>query len=265
MNYSKYKALLIDIDDTIVRFKDEVKEDIHPITGQPVRTTASLMNVLHAAGVELSGLSLEEVSRRIETIKAEIQWWHWSDFIVALELNPKEFWSYALESERKYLEPTGPEIQAALDRLRSSNILLYITSNNPSSGILHKLNVAGIATVNGSTMFSQLLGGTELHAMKWEPIYWRKVLAHIALNPDDVAVIGDNPKDDYLIPHSVGINHSFLVDRYCDRSIENSDTVTYVKDFTEIADCVLGKRRTNGHTLPPTLKSRLGSTEPAHA
>ena len=264
MNYSKYKALLIDIDDTIVRFKDEVKDDVHPITGQPVRNTASLMNVMHAAAVELRGFSLEEASLQIEKIKAEIRWWHWSDFIVALELNPKEFWKYALESERRYLEPTGPEIPAALERLRLADILLYITSNNPSSGILHKLNVAGIATVNGSTMFSQLLGGTELHAMKWEPIYWKKVLAHIALNPEDVAVIGDNPKDDYLIPHSVGIRHSFLVDRSRDHSIENSESVTYVRDFNEIADCILGKRPKNGHAFTRGVPSRFEPIEPAH-
>lgn len=265
MNYSKYKALLIDIDDTIVRFKDEVKEDVHPITGQPIRSTGSLLNVLHAAAVELSGLSLEEATQRINKIKADIRWWHWSDFIVALELNPKEFWRYALESERRYLEPTGYEIPAALERLRLANILLYITSNNPSSGILHKLNVAGIATVNGSTMFSQLLGGTELHAMKWEPIYWRKALAHIALSPEDVAVIGDNPKDDYEIPHSVGIRHSFLVDRSRDRSIENSESVTHVQDFNEIADCILGVRPETPRAFARPIPSRFESTEPAHA
>lgn len=243
MNYQSIKALLIDIDDTIVQFKRNVEPS------PQVKSTGSLMHVLHCAGMHLGGLSSEESAKRIEKVKKEISWWHWSDFIVALELNPKSFWEYALETERKYLEPTGPEILQALERLREHGILLYITSNNPSSGILHKLHLAGIATVNGSTLFSQLLGGTELHAMKNDPIYWRKALAHTGLDAEEVAVVGDNPQDDYRIPQSIGIPHSFLIDRTRDRSSENSPELTYVMNFNWIADRVTGQ-------LPDTFRTR---------
>lgn len=234
MDYSCCKALLIDIDDTIVRFKRSgVHNDGHP------PDTGSLLSVLQKAGVEFGGLTSAETDRRIAKVKAEIEWWHWSDFIVALELAPKKFWRYALETERRYLEATGPEIVESLQRLHDAGVLLYVASNNPSSGILHKLHVAGIATVNGSTLFSQLLGGTELHAMKGNPVYWKKALAHIGLDAGEVAVVGDNPNDDFKVPHSIGIRHSFLVDRDRDLSSGNSSSVTYVRDFSQIADCLL--------------------------
>jgi FMN phosphatase YigB (HAD superfamily) len=220
------KALLIDIDGTIVRYKPGVE----PYT---------LLDVIRNAGIHLCGFSAEETAQRIENVRGSVQWWHWSDFIVALELNPKQFWTYALEVERTYLEPTGTEMCSALQRLKDAGLLLYVTSNNPSSGILHKLSLAGLATIQGSSLFSQLLGATELQAMKWETVYWQKVLAHIGLNAEEVAVVGDNPHDDCTVPLSVGISHSFLVDRYQNRSALNSSSTTWVMDFDQLANTIL--------------------------
>ncbi len=231
----KIKGLLIDIDDTIVRKKACDNSTVH--------NTTSLMDILHLAGVELSGLSEEETAYRIKKIDDETQWWHWSDFIVELGLNPKQFWDYAYIKESEYLEATGADILPSLIRLRDAGILLYITSNNPSSGILHKLRIAGVADNNGTTLFSQLLGATELHAMKWEPIYWKKALAHIAFDADEVAVVGDSLRDDYEIPHSVGIAHSFIIDRIENRKGESSDSCIFVQSFEEIADVILGENK----------------------
>ena len=232
------RALLIDIDDTIVRFKAN-----DSTTDKSPQSTGSLADVLQRAGVELAGLTAEEAARRIARIKREVMWWHWSDFIVELGLRPKAFWDFAYAVESDYLEPTGDEILPALLRLKDHGILLYVTSNNPSSGILHKLRLAGIAHVTGTTLFSQLLGGTELHAMKWEPVYWKKVLAHIALDADEVAVVGDSPRDDYEVPHSIGIRRSFLIDRFQDLSASDTESVTHVQNFNQIADQLLGGRQ----------------------
>lgn len=225
----RIRGLLIDIDDTIVRFRAD----------QARQNTGSLMDVLQRAGVELGGLSAAETAARIERIKKDVRWWHWSDFIVELGLNPKRFWELAYTIESRYLEPTGPEILPALERLAAAGVLLYVTSNNPSSGILHKLRLAGIAHVNGTTLFSQLLGATELHAMKWEPVYWKKALAHIALDGDELAVVGDNPHDDYEVPHAAGIARSFILDRVRDRSAENTGGLAFVRSFDDVARAVL--------------------------
>jgi len=228
-DYGTIRALLIDIDDTVVHFQPGVKTD-------------NLFNMLESAGVELGNLTQEETLRRIAQVKAEIPWWHWSDFIVALELNAKEFWHYALEREHRNMQTTGPEIKAALEHLREAGFRLYVTSNNPSSGILYKLSIAGLATIQGAPLFDQLLGATELHAMKWEPLYWKKVLAHIGLNAKEVAVVGDNPRDDLEVPQSIGISHTFLINRNSDFAGIDSSTVTHVDSFDRIVDCLVDSK-----------------------
>lgn len=225
------KGLLIDIDDTITRFKP----------GCPPVEFGGLMQVLERAGVELAGLTPEESVRIVQRVRDEIIWWHWSDFIVELELNPKRFWEFAYQIESAYLESTGEEILPALQSLHDKGFLLYVASNNPSDGILHKLRLAGIAHVNGTTLFHQLLGVAQLQAMKGEPRYWQKALAHIALDAHEVAVVGDNLHDDYEIPHSVGIGLSFLINREEDRSARNTESLIHVRSFLEIVDTLCGE------------------------
>ncbi len=202
---NKPRALFIDVDDTLVHFKKT-----GGLSGADVQNTGSLFDVLKKAGVELAGLSSEEASMRIERVKKEVSWWHWSDYMIELGLDAKRFWDFAYEVESEYLEATDPDILPVLTELRSRGFLLYITSNNPSSGILHKLRLAGVAHIHGSILFHQLLGATELHALKWEPRYWKKVLAHTGLSGAEAMVIGDNIKDDFEIPVSVGIAGTFL-------------------------------------------------------
>ncbi len=226
----RVQGLLIDIDDTIVRIRPEHSAQYG---------TGSLMQVLERAGVDLGGLSPAETCRRLERVRTRVQWWHWSDFIVELGLKPRAFWEYAYKVERHYIEAMGPEILPALQRLHGAGIRLYIASNNPSSGILHKLRLAGLADVHGTLLFSQLLGGTELHAMKNQPIYWKKALAHIGMDPHEVAVIGDNPEDDYKVPRSIGIDCTFLVDRCGAYPGPAGPGMIVVPDFTRIADRLL--------------------------
>ncbi len=239
---------MIDIDDTIV----QLKRGMTMATNQHAdHWTGSLLEVVQQAGEKLGGLSPEVVTARIAQTKANVRWWQLEDFIQSLGLDADRFWQFAYDTEILYLEPTGREIQPALERLRAAGIQLYITSNNPNSSILHKLRLAGITD---ASLFVRLLGASELRAMKWEPVFWQKALAHVALDPRKIAVVGDNPRDDYEVPRTVGIAHSFLIDRTRDRSAENSNTVTYVQDFSRLAQCLLGDavrpRESQGTTQP---------------
>jgi HAD superfamily hydrolase (TIGR01549 family) len=250
MNHPRFKALLIDIDDTVLRVKPgaSLSEGRHSADW-----TSSLLDVLQLAGVELGRLTAAETAVRIARTKAEIQWWQITDFIVALGLDEEEFWDFAYLTEIRYLEPTGVEIESALIRLHETGMRLYITSNNSTSGIRHKLRLAGISD---ATLFQDLFGASKLHSMKWEPVFWQKVLERIGLGGNEVAVVGDNPRDDYEGPRMVGISHSFLIDRDRDRSAENSSAVTYVKDFSQIADHLLG-----GTSAPRVADERTGGNQ----
>jgi FMN phosphatase YigB (HAD superfamily) len=229
-DYQQIKALFIDIDDTLVRFK---ATSIN--TGKSVQNTGSLLDCLRLHAEETTGLSSEEIGRRIKRVQTEVSWWHWSDFIVELDLNAKLFWEFAYQHEREYLEPSGPELSSALLGLHRQGLLLYVASNNPSSGILHKLRIAGLASVTGTTLFQQLLGATELHAMKWDEIYWKKALAHTGLDPEEVAVVGDNLRDDYEVPAQAGYAHSFIINRRENLTKRNCDSVTFIQDFDQLA------------------------------
>jgi FMN phosphatase YigB (HAD superfamily) len=233
---AKVKALLVDIDETIIRAKRSASDGPNPFNA------ASLLEVLRQAGMTMTGLSPQETDRRIRRVQSETRWWHWSDFILELELEPAAFWAFAYATEQRYLEPTGPEIGAALQRIRDAGVLLYVTSNNASSGILHKLRLAGIGDFHSCRPFDQLLGATELQAMKWESLYWRKVLAHIGLAPHEVAVVGDELQCDWLVPHSVGIGCGFQINRDEDLSAGDGGGLYHVQNFNQIADKLLTAR-----------------------
>jgi len=234
MNFNNIRGLLVDIDDTITRLKPSCVG----LNGEPPNT-GSLFDVLQSAAVEMAGWKAEEAAAKIVLIQKQIPWWHWSDFIVALGLKPREFWEYAYTRESRYLEATGPELRPALERLDRAGILLYVTSNNPCSGILHKLRIAGLGDFHRCALFSRFLGPPELHASKPETSFWQKALAHIGLNGDETAVVGDSLRDDYQVPHSVGIAGTFLINRTQDLSAQDTDTLIHVTSFTQIADRVL--------------------------
>lgn len=232
--YAKIKGLLIDVDDTLTRFKLNGEK-----AGASVQNSASLFGVLQQAGVELAGLSPEEVTARIEQVKQDVHWWHWADFILALGLQPKTFWNYAYDIESHYLEVTGPEVDDALRQLHERGYYLFITSNNPNDGILHKLRLAGLAHNNSACLFDHLFDVAGFQSMKWDRIYWQRVQASLALDPDELTVVGDNIHDDYELPHAAGISHSFIINRSDDLSAQNTDSVTFVQNFTQIANLLV--------------------------
>ena len=129
-----------------------------------------------------------------------------------------------------------------MQAIRQAGLLLYVTSNNASSGILHKLRLAGIGDFHGCEVFHQLLGATELQAMKWEPQYWKKVLAHTGLAPHEVVVVGDELHCDWQVPNSVGIGVGFLINRDEDLSAGDGGGLYHVQDFQQIADRMLTAR-----------------------
>jgi len=220
---NKIKSLFIDIDGTLV---DCLKEVTEP---NPMFT------VLFEAAKQEGKLPEEEITKRIHHVKHFVHWWHWADFIVALELNPKKFWDFAYEFEKEYMLCSGKEIPYVLNQLKSEGYGLYITSNNPNCGILHKLRLIGLGTNQAAPLFNQLLGCQEMKGLKWDLYYWKNALAHTGLDGEEVATIGDDLKCDGYMPLEAGISRAFIVNRKMDvnRKQEN-DRITIVKDFNEI-------------------------------
>jgi FMN phosphatase YigB (HAD superfamily) len=226
MKTKKIRALLIDIDDTITSFRRGF-EAPHP--------DRNLMRVLERGGVELAGLDPAESARRVAHVRDTVRWWVWEDFIDALGLNHDEFWEFAYRIESEYLEATGPDIKPALAKLRDKGVALYITSNNPVSGIRHKLRLSGFSRDEISEWFSALFGVSELEVMKWDTGYWKKVASLSGFPKENLCTVGDNPHDDYEVPASVGIGHAFIVTRNGKTLGTSAANVTHVTSFDPIA------------------------------
>jgi len=219
------KGLLIDIDDTLIRFRSDA----------PPHNTSSLMEVLKQAGQMLGGLTLKETESRIDFVKKNIQWWCWTDFIKKLELNEDLFWDYAYSIESKYLESSEADLVKSFKFLKDTGMKLFITSNNPNKGIQHKLRLANIPVQIQNRLFEKLLGATEMQAMKWETNYWRKVIAHTGIKAKNLAVIGDSFRDDYQTPQAAGIAMTFLIDINKEYKEQKSSALQPVSGIMQIA------------------------------
>ena len=197
------RALFIDIDNTLCQKIPEAK----PATdflGQ------SLLRAMVDFAIDTRGLQRQQAEDIVRSTHDTLRWWHWTDFIIALDLDAAAFWEFAYARERRFLGPVEPELHRSMEALRRSGWNLFITSNNPSSGILHKLRLAGLAEIWGSPYFNQYLGPCELHCMKKEPEFWRRALAHTGLSASAVTVVGDNPLDDIAAPRAAGISSTIL-------------------------------------------------------
>ena len=197
------RALFIDIDNTLCSARPGAAA-LTTFRGQ------SLLAAMIDRAVEVNRIARDEAERTVAAICDGVRWWHWTDFLVALDLEASSFWEHAFERERAALGPVEPELSRHLRALDRAGWTLFITSNNPSSGICHKLRLAGVAEIWGSPLFRQYLSPCDLHCMKAEPAFWRRCLAHTGLPADAVTVIGDNPHDDAAAPRTAGIARSVL-------------------------------------------------------
>ena len=222
--------LFIDVDGTIT---DPVGEPPEDLLGQ------SLLHLMREAAVEERGLGRDEAERIIRATFEANRWWHWSDFLCALGLDAHRFWARALEVESGHLGPVSDDLPAVFDRLLAAGFRMFVTSNNPSSGILLKLSIAGLADIWGSRYFLQYLNPPALHHMKEDPAFWRQALAHTGLDPGRITVIGDSWSDDVLAPRAAGIGSSIRIDPTRTGPPEREGGVWSVANWGQIEDLLL--------------------------
>ena len=228
----KVRALLIDIDGTLVGVRPGADPTL-------LASPQPMFKILTAAAQTFNGMSHEEATRRISKVQAEKQWWDLADFIVALELRASETWDHVYEIDRRSIGPTGPEVVSAMQRLHGEGVRLYITSNNPRTGIQHKLRLAGFSPDLQEELFSALIGPPDVQAMKWNVAFWKKALAQIDLPSENVAVVGDTLKDDYAIPQAAGIGRSYIIRRDGELPARVADSLWPIRDFNDLVEHVL--------------------------
>lgn len=159
----------------------------------------------------VGGLQRRVAEQRIHRLFQAKVWWDWHDFLDALGLEPGPFWRFADQAESLHLKPAGEDLPTHLAQLAEAGYELMFTSNNPTSGIRHKLRIAGLSDEWQQRHVSRLLGTDTVQAMKWHVRFWRCALQLTGKAAAQVVVIGDTWRDDVQMPRQAGIPRQMLL------------------------------------------------------
>lgn len=227
-------VLFVDIDGTLTDWTAPP-----PREGEGALCGSSLMWLMWEMAVE-QGADPAEAEAVIRRIFTTMRWWHYTDFLRALNLDPAAFWAFAHRRESEYIGPVEAGLPVRFRDIQRAGFHMIVTSNNPSSGILHKLRIAGLGQIWGSPFFLQYLSPPDLHCMKCEGEFWHRALAHTGLPPDRAIVIGDLWRDDVEAPREAGIRRSILLDRTLETATVKRDGVWLARDWRRIVALLLG-------------------------
>ncbi|MFV0338172.1 MAG: HAD family hydrolase [Chthoniobacterales bacterium] len=162
------------------------------------------------------------------------------DFLKAFDLEKNEVWEQIIEWHNEHLIPYLDAI-SMVKQLHAAEIPLFIISNNPHSGCLLKLQRAGLATLDGSIYFQEIFGTNVCKGGKWSADFWKRCLDRTGFDFAQIAVIGDNPKEDCAIPRSLGVETVFLVNRTYENRIKVTPEATQVNTLECVPEILFSK------------------------
>lgn len=204
MKIQDVKIILCDIDSTVTEAMKENKII-------DFRNSVFEMFSVHIA--EKRRVSTEEARFALEDMANNVLvWWDYPDLISSFGLDPVLIWKEMRRLHKDILR-IYPDAVEMVKYLKSINRNLYIISNNPVTGCLLKLEAAGLANLLGSDYFSRIFGTNVTRGMKSQVPMWRRVIANLGENPENILTIGDHVKEDFEIPNRAGIGYSIIVDR----------------------------------------------------
>ncbi|MFV0416714.1 MAG: HAD family hydrolase [Chthoniobacterales bacterium] len=198
-------ACIIDIDATITndRNKPQMNSE-YPLDNAVVNVLADL--------AKEHGRKHTEVRQALKTYADEHVFWDYPDLIHCLALPENEAWTWLEQWHREEII-VYPDAVEMVKILHAAEMPLYIVSNNPLSGCHLKLQRAGLAKRDGSAWFREVFGSNVCMGQKSQPEFWNRCLDRIGIPPGEIAIVGDNPKEDGAVPRSCGVGTVVLVDR----------------------------------------------------
>ncbi len=164
-------------------------------------------------------------------------WWDYPDFITNFQLNAEDIWREMRVLHRSMLQVYDDAVDM-IKFLKSLNKELFIISNNPVTGCLLKLEVAGLADLRGTTYFKRVFGTNITRGMKSQVPMWERVIACLGGKDQRILTIGDNVKEDYIIPHKAGILNSIIVDRNSEIPVSDKDGCICVNSLKEVKELI---------------------------
>ena len=161
-------------------------------------------------------------------------WWDYPDFITYFELDAISIWEEMRQVHKDMLFVYEDAVEM-IKHLHSLKKNLYIVSNNPVTGCLLKLEVAGLADLSGSKYFNRIFGTNITHGMKSQVPMWKRVVANLGVAPSDIIIVGDSLKEDFEVPHSAGIGKTIIVDRNAEKLVEERNDYIAVNSLNQIS------------------------------
>ncbi len=218
----KNRCFLIDIDGTITRYKPERSAPGATLHGNlffPV-----IRDLMVARGWEKKAAEKELFEATDNVLR-----WDYGELLRRFGIPFEEA-----------MEPMAARHQACLDvhedtvalvhTLKKRGARLFIISNNPFLGCRWKLLRAGLEPELFEFIFStDLMGGCKSLIPPWE-----FVLPRTGAAPEQVVVIGDDPKEDGEIPQSLGVGRSFILWRKETPAPQNTARSVFIGDAREI-------------------------------
>lgn len=221
-------ACVIDIDATIT--DDRAEPQIHP--EHPLNN--AVLNVIVQLMVE-KGRGFQAARQALVDCGAEKVFWDYPDFLEAFDLPEKEAWKRLVRWHEEQIIVYQDAV-AMVRRLHGAGLPLFIVSNNPLSGCLLKLHRAGLSELRESKYFRGMLGSNVCMGQKCIPEFWERCFDRIGCQARQVAIIGDNPKEDCAIPRTLGVETVFLVDRTRKKSVERTPEAFLVNTLESVPE-----------------------------
>ncbi len=214
MKIQNVKIILCDIDSTVTEAMQENKSiDFRNAVFEMFSTHIAAKRKISP---EEARFALEDMANNV------LVWWDYPDLISCFGLDSNLIWMEMRRIHKDILH-VYPDAVEMIKHLKSIDKNLYIISNNPVTGCLLKLEAAGLASLRGSDYFSRIFGTNVTHGMKSQVPMWRRVIASLGENPENILTIGDHVKEDFEIPGKVGIGHSIIVDRTAKEQVSEKD------------------------------------------
>lgn len=197
--------VLFDIDGTLTDDLDAPQIDGRFLLGN------ALFEVFRTALVE-QGFTPARAAQALQEHVDHNVFWDYADFIVAFDLPPRETWDRLRAWHRAHIRVFEDGV-ALVRELASRGLPLHIISNNPLTGCLLKLEVAGLGSLAGSPWFERVFCSNVHRGQKGQSNYWRRALVSAGLDPETTIVVGNDVHEDGDVPASVGFAAQFIIDR----------------------------------------------------
>ncbi len=229
MKIQDVKIILCDIDSTVTEAMQGNK--IIDFRNVVFEMFSGHIAAKRKISAEESRFILEDMANNV------LVWWDYPDLISCFGLDSELIWKEMRRLHKDILH-IYPDAVEMVKYLKSIDGNLYIISNNPVTGCLLKLEAAGLAGLRGSNYFSRIFGTNITHGMKSQVPMWKRVIASLGENPENILTIGDHVKEDFEIPSKAGIKHSIIVDRASKEPISEKDGYICVNSLAMVKGIV---------------------------